>query len=67
VADDTIRIRGAAQHNLRNIDLDLPKNRLIVFTGVSGCMLSRFPPMPGNFYRRCPARRWIVLRDWPRL
>ncbi len=33
---DNIRIRGAGQHNLRNVDLDLPKNSLIVFTGVSG-------------------------------
>lgn len=33
---DTIRIRGARQHNLKNIDLDLPRDRLIVFTGVSG-------------------------------
>src|SRR5207248_7922030 len=32
----TIVIRGAREHNLRNIDLDLPRNKLIVFTGVSG-------------------------------
>jgi excinuclease ABC subunit A len=31
-----IRIRGAKQHNLKNIDLELPRDRLIVFTGVSG-------------------------------
>ena len=31
-----IEIRGAAQHNLRNINLSLPKGCLIVFTGVSG-------------------------------
>ncbi|MBD2022672.1 hypothetical protein H6F43_21035, partial [Leptolyngbya sp. FACHB-36] len=31
-----IRIRGARQHNLRNVDLELPRDRLIVFTGVSG-------------------------------
>src|SRR5262245_8626612 len=33
---DSLRIRGARQHNLRNISLDLPRNRLIVITGVSG-------------------------------
>ena len=33
---DKIRVRGARQHNLRGVDLDLPKNSLIVFTGVSG-------------------------------
>src|SRR5690349_20518972 len=31
-----IRIRGARTHNLRNIDLDLPRDKLIVFTGLSG-------------------------------
>src|SRR2546425_9124392 len=34
--NSTIVIRGAREHNLRNVDLDLPRNRLIVFTGVSG-------------------------------
>jgi excinuclease ABC subunit A len=33
---NTIRIRGARQHNLKNVDLDLPRDRIIVFTGVSG-------------------------------
>src|SRR5918998_959292 len=33
---NTIVIRGAREHNLRNVNLDLPRNRLIVFTGVSG-------------------------------
>jgi excinuclease ABC subunit A len=32
----TILIRGAREHNLRNVDLDLPRNQLVVFTGVSG-------------------------------
>jgi excinuclease ABC subunit A len=31
-----IRIRGARQHNLKNVNLDLPRNRFIVITGVSG-------------------------------
>jgi excinuclease ABC subunit A len=34
--NSTIVIRGAREHNLQNVDLDLPRNRLIVFTGVSG-------------------------------
>jgi len=31
-----IKIRGARENNLKNIDLDIPKNKLVVFTGVSG-------------------------------
>lgn len=34
--DDMIVIKGARHHNLKNISLKLPKNKLIVFTGVSG-------------------------------
>jgi excinuclease ABC subunit A len=33
---DTIHIRGARTHNLQNIDLDLPRDKLIVITGLSG-------------------------------
>ena len=35
-ADDTIRIRGARVHNLQNVDLDIPRDRLVVITGPSG-------------------------------
>jgi excinuclease ABC subunit A len=35
-ATDYIRVRGARTHNLKNINLDLPRNRLIVITGLSG-------------------------------
>src|SRR5947207_5755296 len=34
--NSTIVVRGAREHNLRNVNLELPSNRLIVFTGVSG-------------------------------
>ena len=33
---NVIKIRGARENNLKNIDLDIPKNKLVVFTGVSG-------------------------------
>ncbi len=33
---DHIEVRGAHQHNLRHVDLDIPKRQLVVFTGVSG-------------------------------
>ena len=33
---DFIKIRGAREHNLKNIDIDIPKNKLVVFTGLSG-------------------------------
>jgi len=33
---DFIRIRGARTHNLKNVNLDLPRNRLVVITGLSG-------------------------------
>jgi len=34
--DNFIKIRGARVHNLKNIDIDIPKNKLVVITGLSG-------------------------------
>ena len=35
-AKDKIIVKGAKEHNLKNINLEIPKNKLVVFTGVSG-------------------------------
>lgn len=34
--DDLIKIKGARTHNLKNINLEIPRNKLVVFTGLSG-------------------------------
>ena len=36
IMNDYIRIRGARTHNLKNIDLDIPRHQLVVITGLSG-------------------------------
>ena len=34
--DDCLHIQGACQHNLKNLTLDIPRNKLVVITGPSG-------------------------------
>ena len=36
MAKDKIIIKGAKEHNLKNIDLEIPRDKLVVFTGLSG-------------------------------
>ena len=40
--NDFIKVKGARQHNLKNVNLDIPKNKLVVLTGVSGSGKSSF-------------------------
>ena len=35
-AQDVLTVRGAREHNLRNVDLEIPRDALVVFTGLSG-------------------------------
>ena len=68
-----IKIRGARMHNLKNIDLDLPRNQLIVFTGLSGSGKSSlaFDTIYAEGQRRYVeslsnyAKQFIALMDKP--
>ncbi len=70
---DKISIRGARQHNLKNIDIDLPRNKLIVMTGLSGSGKSSlaFDTIYAEGQRRyveslsAYARQFIGLMDKP--
>lgn len=73
MSSDKIIIRGARQHNLKNIDLDLPRNKLIVMTGLSGSGKSSlaFDTIYAEGQRRyveslsAYARQFIGLMDKP--
>src|SRR2546427_8298921 len=70
---DYIRIRGARTHNLKNINLDLPRHRLIVVTGLSGSGKSSlaFDTLYAEGQRRyveslsAYARQFLALMDKP--
>jgi excinuclease ABC subunit A len=70
---ELIRIRGARTHNLKNLDLDLPRNRLVVITGLSGSGKSSlaFDTLYAEGQRRyveslsAYARQFLQLMDKP--
>ena len=50
-----IVIKGAAQHNLKNIDVTIPRNKLVVITGLSGSgKSSSTPKVSADMSRACP-------------
>ncbi len=72
-AAPAIRVRGARTHNLKNIDLDIPRNRLVVITGLSGSGKSSlaFDTLYAEGQRRyveslsAYARQFLQLMDKP--
>ena len=36
ILQDKLIVRGAREHNLKNVTLEIPRNKLVVFTGLSG-------------------------------
>ena len=73
-ADDSfIKIRGARQHNLKNIDVDIPRDKLVVITGLSGSGKSSlaFDTIYAEGQRRCVeslssyARMFLGVMDKP--
>ena len=57
-----VRVRGAREHNLKSIDLDIPRDALVVFTGVSGSGKSSLAF--GTLYAEAQ-RRYPVIASRP--
>ena len=53
-----IEILGARENNLKNINLVFPKNKLIVFTGISYYLCRRSKKIHGKLFSICPNIYW---------
>ena len=51
--ENVIRIKGANEHNLKNFNLTIPRDKLVVFTGLSGLIRSS-PKDSGATWNLCP-------------
>ena len=68
--NDKIIIRGAREHNLKNIDLTIPRDSLVVMTGLSGSGKSSlafdtiFADVSGGIWRAFPPTRECSSGRW---
>lgn len=57
--DGFVRVRGARENNLRNVDVDVPRDAIVAFTGVSGS--GRSSLAFGTIYARSPVPQVLQL------
>ena len=68
--DEFLRIRGARVHNLRDVDVDIPRGRLVVITGPAAAAKARSPSTlfspkdSGNMSRACHPPRGNFSIRW---
>ena len=68
--DLKITIQGAREHNLKNVDLAVPRNRMVVFTGLSGSGKSSLASIrcsrrgSAGMWSRCPRMRVSSSGKW---
>ena len=55
--EDSIKILGARVHNLKNVDLEIPRRKLVVITGLSGSGKSSARPMKNSDMRPATKNR----------
>ena len=70
MANDKIVIKGAREHNLKNIDITLPRDKFIVMTGLSGSGKSSLhstlfmPTASAAIWKACPVMRASFWARW---
>ena len=60
---DTIFVKGARENNLKNVDVEIPREKLVVFTGLSGSGKSSLPLIP--YMRKDREDMWNLCLPMP--